>query len=145
VRGELTDLIHELRPPSMNGTQFDETVNEYIIEWAHQTEIRATLNVEGFVNLSLEIKQSIYRIMQESLANVARHSSAETVRVMLNYRENVVEFCVQDDGEGFDPQPQYSGIGLDSMRERAESMGGNFTIESVMGQGTKVRVTFPIY
>ena len=48
VRGELTDLIHELRPPSMNGDNFDETLNEYLIEWAHQTGIKATLKVTRF-------------------------------------------------------------------------------------------------
>ncbi len=83
VRGELTDLIHELRPFSMNGASFDETLNEYIIEWAHQAGIGAALSVEGFADLSLEIKQAIYRILQEALANVARHSSAENVEVVL--------------------------------------------------------------
>jgi hypothetical protein len=63
----------------MNGAQFDETINEYIIEWAQQTGIRATFKVEGFVDLSLEIKQALYHIMQEALANVARHSSADNV------------------------------------------------------------------
>lgn len=144
VREELTDLIHELRPPSMNGTQFDETINEYIIEWAHQTGIAAVFNVEGFVDLSLEIKQAIYRIMQEALANVARHSSADNVEIALNFLENRVEFSVSDDGSGFDAQEQHAGMGLDSMRERAESLNGSFLIESKLGQGTKICVTFPI-
>jgi NarL family two-component system sensor histidine kinase LiaS len=144
VRGELTDLIHELRPPSMNGAQFDETLNEYLIEWAHQTGIRATFSVEGFVDLSLEIKQAIYRIIQEALANVARHSTAENVKVVLDFQDNTVEFCVSDDGLGFDPQEHHDGMGLDSMYERAESLNGNFNIESAAGQGTKICVTFPI-
>jgi signal transduction histidine kinase len=144
VRGELTDLIHELRPPSMDGSQFDETINEYIIEWAHQTGIGADFNVAGFVDLSLEIKQTIYRIMQEALANVARHSSADKVEVALNFQENRVDFSVSDDGSGFDTQEQHDGMGLDSMRERAESLDGKFAIESEAGKGTKVRVTFPV-
>jgi NarL family two-component system sensor histidine kinase LiaS len=144
VREELTDLIHELRPPSMNGTQFDETINEYIIEWAHQTGIAAVFNVEGFVDLSLEIKQAIYRITQEALANVARHSSADNVEVALNFLENRVEFCVSDDGSGFDAQEQHAGMGLDSMRERVETLNGSFLIESKIGQGTKISVDFPI-
>jgi NarL family two-component system sensor histidine kinase LiaS len=143
VRGELTDLIHELRPFSMNGASFDETLNEYIIEWAHQAGIGAALSVEGFADLSLEIKQAIYRILQEALANVARHSSAENVEVVLLMRDQEVEFAVRDDGVGFDPQGQHDGMGLDSMRERAEGLDGAFNIESEAGQGTKVRVTFP--
>jgi signal transduction histidine kinase len=144
VRRELTDLIHELRPPSMNGTRFDETVNEYVIEWAHQTGIRASFYVEGFVDLSLEIKQAIYRIMQEALANVARHSSADNVEITLAFRDNLVEFSLGDDGIGFDPQQQFVGMGLDSMRERAGSLNGDFSIESEPGEGTKIVVTFPV-
>lgn len=144
VRGELTDLIHELRPPSMNGAHFDETLNEYIIEWAHQTGIRASLNVDGFFDLSLEIKQAIYRIMQEALANVARHSHAENVMILLDYKENWVQFFIRDDGIGFNPQQDYEGIGLDSMRERAQTLNGSYDIESEAGKGTEIRVTFPI-
>jgi len=128
----------------MNGAQFDETVNEYVIEWAHQTGIGATLNVEESVDLPLEIKQTIYRIMQEALANVARHSSADNVEVALNFRGNIVEFSVSDDGLGFDTQGQHDGMGIDSMRERVESLNGDFSIESETGKGTKIVVTFPI-
>jgi signal transduction histidine kinase len=144
VRVELTDLIHELRPPSMNGAQFDETLNEYLIEWAHQTGIEATLNVDGFVDLSLEVKQAIYRIMQEALANVTKHSSANSVDVTMGFGGNSVEFCISDDGVGFDPEQQYAGMGLDSMRERVESLKGDFSIESEPGRGTKVCVSLPI-
>jgi len=144
VRGELTDLIHELRPPSMNGTHFDETINEYIIDWAHQTGVEAALQVEGYLDLPLEIKQAIYRIMQEALANVARHSSALKVDVTLSFGENCVTFCIRDDGVGFDLQQPHNGMGLDSMRERVESLLGDFAIESEPGQGTKVCLTIPI-
>ena len=127
----------------MNGTRFDETLNEYIIEWAHQTGIQATLNVEGSNDLPLEIKQAIYRIMQEALANVAKHSSAKSVDASLLFRGNSVEFCVNDDGAGFDTQGQHDGMGLDSMRERVESLNGDFTIQSDPGQGTKICITIP--
>jgi len=143
VRVELTDLIHELRPPSMNGIRFDETLNEYIIEWAHQTEIEANLNVDGFFELSLEIKQAIYRIMQEALANVARHSSAEKVDVTMRYKDHSVEFCVSDNGIGFDTQQQYDGMGLESMCERMQSLNGDFSIQSEPGGGTNVCLTIP--
>ena len=144
VRVELTDLIHELRPPSMNGTRFDETLNEYIIEWAHQTGIEANLNVDGFIDLPLEIKQAIYRIMQEALANVTKHSSANRVDVTMRFGGSTVEFCLSDDGIGFDTQQQYEGMGLDSMRERVESLKGDFSIQSEPEQGTKVCITIPI-
>jgi len=145
VRGELTDLIHELRPPSINADEFDETLNEYMIEWAHQAGIKAIMNVSGFFELSLEVKQAIYRIMQEALANVARHSTAGQVIVSLHYGEDRVELKIQDDGSGFDTQKHFDGIGLESMRERAESLGGDFSITSTSGQGTRIKAVFPVH
>jgi signal transduction histidine kinase len=143
VRGELTDLIHELRPPSMNGASFDETVNEYIIEWAHQTGIKVIFNVEGYFDLPLETKQAIYRVLQEALANAARHSSADNVEVALDYGENTVQLTIIDDGLGFDTKEHHDGMGLDSMRERAESLDGHFIILSTPGEGTRVVITLP--
>ena len=144
VRGELTDLIHELRPQSMNGKSFGETLNEYIIEWAHQTGIEANLNVEGYIDMSLETKQAIFRLMQEALANVTRHSAADKVDVSMSFKDDVVEFCINDDGQGFDVNQQHDGMGLDSMRERVESLGGDFNLHSEIGQGTQVCVIIPI-
>lgn len=143
VRAELTDLIHELRPPSANGARFDETVNAYVIEWAHQTGIAAALHIQGDAELPLEIKQAIYRIMQEALANVARHSSAENVVVGLEFQNNTTQLSIADDGSGFDTQGHYDGMGLESMCERAQSLNGDLSIESEEGQGTRVSVTFP--
>ncbi len=144
VRVELTDLILELRPPFTNGTRFDETLNEYIIEWAHQTGIEAALNVDGYIDLPLEIKQAIYRILQEALANVTRHSSAEKVDVRLHFKDDAVEFCLRDDGVGFDIHQQYGGIGLDSMRDRVESLKGEFSIDSDPGKGTEICIAIPV-
>jgi NarL family two-component system sensor histidine kinase LiaS len=144
VRGELTDLIHELRPPSTNGKKFDETLNEYIIEWAHQTGYEANLKVDGLIDLPLEIKQAVYRIMQEALANVTRHSSANSVDVTISFKGDLVNICIRDDGVGFDVHQQHDGIGLDSMRERVESLDGEFSIQSEPGQGTKVYATIPV-
>jgi signal transduction histidine kinase len=144
VRKELTDLIHELRPQSMNGKRFDESVYEYVIEWAHQTGIEANLIVNGFIEFPLETEQTIFRIMQEALANVTRHSSAEKVDITMSSRENGVEFCIEDDGVGFDIAHQHDGMGLDSMRERVESLKGDFSIQSEIGGGTKVCVIIPM-
>jgi signal transduction histidine kinase len=82
--------------------------------------------------------------MQEALANVARHSSADNVEITLVFGDELVEFSLLDDGVGFDTQQQFSGMGLDSMRERAGSLNGDFSIESEAGEGTKIVTTFPI-
>jgi NarL family two-component system sensor histidine kinase LiaS len=143
VRKELTDLILELRPPTMNGRDFAETLNEYAIEWAHQNGIDIDVNVRGKHELPLEITQTLYRIVQEALANVARHSSASSADVDLSCGTDGATLTIADDGCGFDTGEQHDGMGLHSMRERAESLGGEFTVESGPGQGTKISVTFP--
>jgi NarL family two-component system sensor histidine kinase LiaS len=144
VRLELSDLIHQLRPASLEGVRFAEMVDDYMIEWAHQTGINAALQVQGETDISLEIRQAIYRIMQEALANVARHSGAGEVKLSLTYHPQAVEFVVDDDGAGFDPNQRHNGIGLDSMRERAGSLGGDLLIESRQGEGTSVTVKIPL-
>ena len=82
--------------------------------------------------------------MQEALANAARHSHAKNVSATLDYGINYIEFVVHDDGRGFDPAQSQTGFGLRSMRERAESLGGRFWIESNGGEGTTLHVNFPL-
>ena len=143
VRRELTDLIHELRPPSMNGDNFIDTIREYIMEWAHQTGIKAGFQGAGTETLPMEVKLSLYRILQEALANTARHSSAEKVNVLLEHSGEKLRLIVQDDGVGFDPDQWFEGIGLESMRERAEALGGRFVLTSTKNKGTRICVELP--
>ncbi|MBI9044663.1 MAG: HAMP domain-containing protein [Anaerolineaceae bacterium] len=143
VRQELTDLIHELRPPNMMDANFEEIIRDYLIEWAHQTGIRIEFKSEGIGEISLERKQAIYRIMQESVANVARHSGAKKVQVFLSYDNEHVVFELEDDGSGFVLNQSFKGIGLDSMRERAEFHQGVLEIVSDIDRGTKISVVFP--
>ena len=143
VRKELTDLILELRPPTMNERDFTEIMNEYAIEWAHQNNIAIDVNVHGYRELPLEITQTLYRIMQEALANVARHSSATNADMSLDFETNAVTLIITDDGCGFETDQPHDGMGLHSMRERTESLNGVFTIKSLPDQGTSVVVNLP--
>jgi signal transduction histidine kinase len=143
IRKELTDLILELRPQAMDKKDITETINDYVVEWAHQSGIEVQVDVQEPTELSLEVKLALFRILQESLANVARHSSAECVDVVLRVDEDT-QFIVKDDGQGFDTRVEHGGMGLQSMRERAESLDGSFTVESHPGEGTRVSVSFPV-
>ena len=144
VRVELTDLIHELRPPTMKGQDFAVTLNDYAIEWAHQSGIEVNVDVQGNNGLSLEAKQTLFRILQEALANVARHSAAQSVDVSLSYGADAVSLTITDDGRGFDTSAQHNGMGLNSMWERAVSLNGEFTVGSELGEGTRITVTLPM-
>ena len=143
VRQELTDLILQLRPEKDNGKTFPVNLQDYLIDWSHQNDRRVRFDLEGDGELPLEIKQAIYRIMQEALSNVARHSQAEHVLMSFKYLPSGTEFCIEDDGIGFDPNQKQGGVGLNSMRERAEALGGSFKVESNLGTGTSICVHFP--
>jgi signal transduction histidine kinase len=142
VRVELTDLIHELRPQSMDGKDIADTINDYAIEWAHQSGIEVEMDIQEPTGLSLEVKQALFRVLQESLANIARHSAAGRVRILLLGDEDI-QLVVKDDGQGFDVHAEHSGMGLQSMKERAESLDGTFSVQSEPGGGTRLIVTFP--
>ena len=95
------------------------------------------------------LKVAIYRIMQEGLTNIQKHSGASLVRLSFRKTDGRIELSIQDNGQGFGPaealsvKGDKSGMGLSSMRERAEHSGGSFSIESAKGRGTVVRVTWP--
>jgi signal transduction histidine kinase len=143
VRKELTNLVHELRPQDMDGGDFSDTLKEYAIEWSHRNEIELDFNIEGSNEISLETRQTLFRIAQEALANVARHSSAKCVDLSLEYGMNEVTMSIKDDGCGFDPSAPHGGIGLNSIAERAMVLGGKMSVESVPSQGTQIIVTLP--
>jgi signal transduction histidine kinase len=92
----------------------------------------------------------IYRVVQEALENVARHSKADQVRVSLDRNNNSLQLTVQDNGTGFRLEEVMSvddslrGMGLTGMRERIELIGGTFTIASTAGEGTTIRASLPL-
>jgi signal transduction histidine kinase len=144
VRKELTDLIHELRPPTMDGQNLADVMKEYAFEWAHRSGIEIEVSAQEQGALSLESEQTLYRIAQEALANVSRHSAAAHVDLVLTYEGGMATLVVADDGCGFDPGIEHTGIGLVSMRERAEALSGSLVIDSEPGCGTRITVTLPV-
>ena len=95
------------------------------------------------------LKVNIFRIAQEALNNIAKHSKAEWVDISLSKNGGGIELVVSDDGVGMDldiimQTSTARSLGLTSMRERAELTGGNFSIESTPGEGTTIRACWPI-
>jgi signal transduction histidine kinase len=96
------------------------------------------------------LKIVIYRIFQEAMNNVAKHSKADLVRLCLRKADNRMELILQDNRQGFNleqalfQKSSEKGLGLLSMKERTELSGGSFAIESTEGKGTTIRVSWPI-
>lgn len=124
-------------------------LTEYLHNFMEQTGISTELKVadERAARLSPRVEIQLIRIVQEALANVRKHARARHSSILLEMDERKTRVTVWDDGQGFDPvHVTRRGVcfGLQTMQERAESVGGTLTIESQPGNGTQVIVQFPI-
>jgi two-component system, NarL family, sensor histidine kinase LiaS len=136
---ELTSLIRELRPVALEGKGLAAALRELATEWAQQTNIVANLRVEGTQTLPLSVEEALFRVAQEALANVSRHSKATLVQMILTITDEMVTFSIADNGQGFDTTRQgYLGVGLLSMQERMKALGGDVRVESTPGKGTRI-------
>src|ERR671933_1312607 len=128
---ELNILIHQMRPAALEGKGLPAALRDYAADWSRRSEIPAEVHVRGEREAPLEVEQTLFRVAQEALANVARHSGAKSVEVDLIYDADAVTLRVADDGRGFDPTENPSkGVGLQSIRERLAKLGGHVDIES---------------
>jgi signal transduction histidine kinase len=137
---ELTTLIHQLRPSVLERQSLTEAIKGHVNEWIHQNDIETEMNI-GESSVSVDSEQALFRVLQEALANVARHSQATKTWVTLQSENDHVRLMVKDNGIGYDTERISRGIGLDSMRERLTAVNGNLEISSLPLQGTCVTAT----
>ncbi|HSJ55054.1 MAG TPA: GAF domain-containing sensor histidine kinase, partial [Anaerolineae bacterium] len=142
---EMRALIFELRPDSLekDGLVVALTRQAAALGARHELEVETELCEEP--DLSLEAKETLYRVAREALNNIIKHAQASRVVIRLHGSQETTTLEVQDDGIGFDPRREYPGqMGLSSMRERTAELRGSLEIESAAGQGTCVRVRIPV-
>lgn len=137
---ELTTLIHQLRPPVLEHTSLTEAIRVHVNDWKHQNNIETELNI-GEVSVNPEIEQALFRVLQEALANVARHSQANKVWVTLKSENDHVTLSIEDNGIGYDTERITRGIGLDSMKERLAAVHGTLETSRPQTHGTIVTAT----
>lgn len=145
---EVRRSIFALRPIDLERYGLLETVRRYVLDFGEQNNLRSALDITGDIRLSPGDEAMLFRILQESLNNVAKHARAREVNVSVHGADTVT-LRVQDDGVGFDPQQvsgrvsSAGGLGLLQMRERIEARGGQYRIQSAPGQGTVVEAGVP--
>lgn len=140
---ELTFLVQEIYPLGLQEKGLISTLREHIFEWENRNDTTVQLVTRNERRLHLEVEQALYRITQEALANVARHSRARRVDMSLMYNGDSVQLSIADDGCGFDVNEKH-GMGLRSIRERVSSIRGTMQIQSAPGHGTRLLVQVPI-
>jgi PAS domain S-box-containing protein len=141
---EMRVLLFELRPESLvqNNLSYLLTQLGYSLHGRKKIDLSLVLRDPIEQPLPPEIQIAFYRIAQESLNNVIKHGQAKAVRIRLHRTADTVTLTITDNGLGFDTRGRSTGIGLSSMRERAESIGAAFAVRSKPGRGTRVRVTW---
>ena len=141
---ELNTLIRELRPAALENKGLVKALREYLADWTKQTGVQVDMRLIGERVIPLGIEQTLYRVVQEALANVTRHSGATSVVVHLTWESTRVILRIVDNGHGFDiPAVEGKGVGLESMRERVQESAGAFTVDS-NESGTRIEAVFPI-
>ncbi|HEY42863.1 MAG TPA: GAF domain-containing protein [Anaerolineae bacterium] len=142
---EMRLLIFQLRPPDLEEEGLVAILRNRLEAVEGRADLKTEFRVPNEARLPLEIEEGLYRISQETLNNSLKHASAQSVTVSLLIDESLVILEIIDDGIGFDPDYalEGSGMGLKGMMERAAQMGGQLTVESRPGAGTKVRVEVP--
>jgi PAS domain S-box-containing protein len=149
---EVRRIQMDLRPSTLDDLGILATLGWFCREYQ---KIYSHIRVKKEIDLqesevSTPLKTVIYRVMQEALNNIAKHSKADLVYLSLRKKENKIELTIKDTGMGFDleeilsPERFKRGLGLNSMRERTELSGGTFVIESTAGKGTTIRAEWPI-
>ena len=147
---KVRDFIHTLRPMMLDDLGLVPTVKQYVQDFEEKTKVPANMTVVGReTRLASYSEVTLFRVVQELLTNVQKHAHASHVQVLLDFQDTLVVASVEDDGSGFDMNelksaaPQRKGLGLSTMQERAEMLGGQVQIDSRIGRGTRVRIEVP--
>ena len=138
---EMRLLLAELRPSTLTEARLSDLLGLLGNAFAGRNNIPVAITITGEASLPAEAQTAFYRIGQETLTNIAKHANASHVAVSLRQDAAVIELCIQDDGQGFDPEqirPGHYGLGM--MRERARAVGALLSVISRPGQGTELTI-----
>ncbi|HKV80661.1 MAG TPA: CheR family methyltransferase [Candidatus Sulfotelmatobacter sp.] len=149
LEAEIDFLAWELRPTMLDDLGLEITLGNYVREWSEHTGIPVTFHAQGLGNhrLTWLLETNLYRIAQEGLNNIAKHSGATKAEILLERRQNDVVLILEDNGRGFAPEGNSKtggrDLGLAGIRERAQLMSGTIEIESADGKGTTLFTRLP--
>lgn len=148
---EIHKVIYELRPTLLDDLGLVAAVKWHAENYLEAAGIKVHLETAGPERrLPAQIETALFRIIQEATTNIARHADAESTSISLEFNETCIAVHIEDDGKGFDlnevmrSSDGERGLGLLSMEERAELLGGHLSIKSRPGLGTQITVKIPI-
>lgn len=146
--GDVREAIVDLRTLPEAGRPFAVVLREYLDRWQDQVGIRAEVSLDRELAIPAALELQLIRIVQESLTNVRKHAKATEVAIDLRREGGRIFLTIRDNGRGFNPaergRSEFPRFGLSTMRERAESIDGTLSVDSVPGEGTAVRLEVPL-
>ncbi|MFH0913890.1 MAG: ATP-binding protein [Chloroflexota bacterium] len=148
---EIHKLIYELRPSLLDDLGLVSAARWLAVNNLNAAGIRASFKVVGTEKrLAPQLEATIFRVIQEVLGNVVKHSQAKNAWITLHFKRRVIEVRIKDDGVGFDVEEAIAsrdrprGLGLIGMRERVELTNGTISLCSAPGEGTEIRIRIPL-
>jgi signal transduction histidine kinase len=146
VMRSVRDLAMGLRPSMLDDLGLEPALQWQAREYSRRNGIPATVEIDGDLeNVAEDLRTCVYRVVQESLTNCARHARAKNVRIAVHGGKSEIAATIQDDGIGFsNVNTDSRGIGLIGMEERARDLGGTMTIWSQPNKGTVVEMKLPL-
>ncbi len=148
---EIRTISHLMHPPLLDEAGLTSAIRWYAEGYAERSKIRVILNLaEDFGRLSREMETALFRIVQESLTNIHRHSESEVATISLALSAKNAVLSIEDEGKGIPAEKLWEmqveslrGVGLPGMRERVRQLGGEFDLTSD-SNGTRLSVKFPL-
>lgn len=146
IRERLRNMSHELMPPVFQYATIDEMLADYVLHLSLPESMRAVYNSTEDVDwkkIPQEIGFEFYRIVQEAVTNALKHAgvTCTCIRVELSLKDKCLSVLVADDGKGFELNRKIKGVGLHTMWQRANIIGGKMELETALGEGACIRVS----
>jgi signal transduction histidine kinase len=141
-------MLLGLRPKSLEGAHLSDALSQLAERFSRDCGIHCTFSASGrLLKLPEEIENELYRVAQEALCNVRKHSRAGSVSILLSHSSSGIVLAIKDNGQGFaikQRQAGAQGFGLPTMCERASRLGGKMDIKTGQGTGTEIRMRVPL-
>lgn len=145
---EMRNVLNNLRPEALKKNGLLSGLQSMIETLDHIEGLSCSLQTEDEIpSFDDPVQLNIYRLIQEALTNAVKHADAERIAVICRRGSAPDRYCfiVKDDGKGFDPSAGHAGVGIESMKDRLQMLGGSFQLCSAEGKGTEIVMEVPVY
>ena len=135
--------VATLRTDPLRGQSLGSAIAALTHEFGRNYALQVETQFDIVSALPSELSTALYRITQEALTNISKHSKADRVQLQFHESATEISLLIEDNGQGFDPSQNTTGFGLQSMRERTQALGGSFYLKSQSRQGCQIQVVMP--